>query len=126
MRSRGMRAVLAVAGMAAVVTAGTAVPAVAGPAGSGVFGFGDNQYGQLGDWTTTQRNSPVPAAWPPASATVRQISAGGGTSAAVLSDGSVWVWGDNFYGELGNGTSGNAASNPRQVPGQYGGSPRSP
>jgi alpha-tubulin suppressor-like RCC1 family protein len=111
-----MRTVLAVAGVAAVVSAAMAVPAVAAPAGPGIFGFGSNELGELGDGTFTQRNSPVPVGGLLAGASVRQISAGGGTSAAVLSDGTVWVWGDNFYGELGNGTSGNDASTPRAVP----------
>ncbi len=117
-----MRIVLAVAGVTAVVSAGTAVPAVARPAavqsaaGPGVSGWGYNGLGELGDGTTTQRNSPVQVSGLPG--TVRQIAAGQVTSAAVLSDGSVWAWGDNFNGVLGNGTFCNCAvTTPRQVPG---------
>ena len=35
------------------------------------------------------------------------ISAGGQQSCAIRSGGSVWCWGDDFYGELGDGTRGN-------------------
>ena len=45
-----------------------------------------------------------------AAATVTQVSSGGLSysythSAAVLSDGSLWMWGSNEYGQLGNGTT---------------------
>lgn len=46
-RSRSVRRVLAVAGTAAVLAAGMAVPAGAASAGPGLFGFGDNEWGQL-------------------------------------------------------------------------------
>lgn len=117
LRSGSVRTVLAIAGMAVMVSAATAVPATAAVPGPGIYGFGSNQTGELGDGTFTQRNSPVRVGGPSG---FFQISAGGGTSAAVLDGGTAWVWGDNFFGELGNGTSGNAASTPVQVPGLTG------
>jgi alpha-tubulin suppressor-like RCC1 family protein len=39
------------------------------------------------------------------SATVTQISAGNGHSAVILSDGSLWAWGYNHRGQLGDGTT---------------------
>ena len=39
--------------------------------------------------------------------TVAQVSAGNGHTLAVKSDGSLWVWGSNKYGQLGNGTADN-------------------
>ncbi len=35
---------------------------------------------------------------------VVQISAGGNSTCAVRTEGDVWCWGDNAYGQLGNGT----------------------
>jgi len=110
------RAVLAAAGVAAVVSAGTAPAAVAAP-GPGVFAFGSNEFGGLGDGTTADSYSPVPVSGLPGP--VRQIAAGGATSAALLSDGTVWAWGDNTFGLLGTGASGGAAIVPQPVPGGY-------
>jgi alpha-tubulin suppressor-like RCC1 family protein len=50
-------------------------------------------------------------------AEITQIVAGGGTSAALLSNGTVWTWGDNFFGTLGNGSTGGSSTTPGQVPG---------
>ena len=72
------------------------------------YAWGSNYYGQLGDGTTTQRNTPVPVLKPAgvsADFTYVQVSAGNGHSLAVGSDGYVYAWGGNDYGELGNGTA---------------------
>ena len=96
--------VLAAAGVAAAMSAGTAAPAVAAPAGPGVFGFGSNASGELGDGTTTASYTPVAASGLPGPA--RQVAAGYLTSLALLSDGTVWAWGCNGFGQLGTGSSG--------------------
>ena len=36
------------------------------------------------------------------------IAAGGTHSLALKSDGTVWAWGYNYYGQLGNGTTATA------------------
>lgn len=41
-------------------------------------------------------------------ATVVKFATGSSNSAAVLSDGTLWTWGNNMNGQLGNGTSVNA------------------
>ncbi len=75
-----------------------------------VAAWGYNSYGQLGDNTTTQRN--VPVAVNTASGvsalfgkTVVAISAAGRHSLALCSDGTVAVWGNNTYGQLGDNTT---------------------
>jgi len=52
---------------------------------------------------------------------VTQVSAGSLHSLALRSDGTVWAWGNNFYGQLGNGTATSSAYlTPVQVPGLTG------
>jgi alpha-tubulin suppressor-like RCC1 family protein len=86
--------------------------------------WGYNVNGQLGDNTTSQRLTPVAVKVFVRVATisqlltlgsVAQISAGdaggqsvgdSGHSCAVIADGSLRCWGDNPFGEIGDGTSG--------------------
>lgn len=49
-------------------------------------------------------------------AAVTKIAPGGGHTLALRSDGTVWSWGDNSYGQLGNGTT-TSSSAPIQIPG---------
>ena len=72
------------------------------------YAWGDNNFGQLGDGTTSKRTTPVPVKKPagvPADFTYVQISAGNSHSLAIGSDGYVYAWGDNTYGQLGNNTT---------------------
>jgi alpha-tubulin suppressor-like RCC1 family protein len=68
---------------------------------------GDNLDGQLGDGSTV--NSSVPAVVYTGGflhrETVIQITAGGDHTCAVDAAGAAYCWGQNFYGELGDGTS---------------------
>ena len=70
------------------------------------FGWGSNEFGQVGDDTTVQRTLPVAALLLPAPPpVVRQVAAGDAHSLALLSDKSVAAWGANGYGQLGNNTT---------------------
>ncbi|MFG2112084.1 Ig-like domain repeat protein [Streptomyces sp. NPDC048718] len=69
-----------------------------------VFGWGNNELGNLGDGTTTRRPTPVETHLP-AGTRVTGIAAGGGHSLALTSDGRVLAWGANDEGQLGDGTT---------------------
>jgi alpha-tubulin suppressor-like RCC1 family protein len=69
-----------------------------------VWTWGNNSYGQLGDGTTTNSATPVEVSGVNVPA-VTAISAGGGYSLVLGSDGSIWGWGANVYGVLGTGAT---------------------
>ncbi len=70
-----------------------------------VWTWGDNSQGQLGDGTGMASSLPVPISpFPGLAGRVVAIAAGGQTSFALTVAGEVWAWGDNFYGQLGDGT----------------------
>jgi alpha-tubulin suppressor-like RCC1 family protein len=68
--------------------------------------WGNNQYGQLGDNTTTQRSTPVAVDLNGALAgkTIVQVVRGRSHTLALTSEGRIYGWGDNFYGQLGDNT----------------------
>ena len=76
--------------------------------------WGDNSFGQLGD-PAAGANATTPVAIPGLSG-VAALSAGGQTSLALLASGGVDSWGDNAVGQLGNGTT-NDAAKPVAIPG---------
>lgn len=76
-----------------------------------VWAWGLNNDGRLGDGTRTNRSSPVriavtevvalaAAGWPPSG-----TGDGSGHSLALKRDGTVWAWGGNDWGQLGDGTT---------------------
>ncbi len=65
--------------------------------------WGRNAFGQLGDNTVTNNATPVAAA--ASLGTIKKISSGGYHSCALLPSGSVYCWGYNAYGQLGNNTT---------------------
>ena len=71
-----------------------------------IWSWGYNNYGQLGDGTTTDSNVPVQEST--GSTDWVDFAAGYVESVAVKSDGTIWTWGDNNYGQLGNGTTSGA------------------
>src|SRR6185295_3137956 len=64
--------------------------------------WGDNQSGQLGDGILSQTASPVQVSALGASAV--QVAAHGAHTCARRDDATLWCWGGNGNGELGNGT----------------------
>ncbi|MCS6778048.1 MAG: dockerin type I domain-containing protein [Chloroherpetonaceae bacterium] len=84
-----------------------------------VWAWGNNASGELGDGTTTNRRTPVPVKGPGGSGVltgVTALAARSGCSMALRPDGTVWAWGRNFYGQLGDGTT-TDRSTPVQVRG---------
>ena len=78
------------------------------------YAWGRNNLGQLGDGTTTQRNSPVVITG--LGGGVAKLSSGDQFNLALKSNGSVWAWGRNNYGQLGDTTTTNRTT-PFQISG---------
>ncbi len=71
--------------------------------GDGVKCWGANASGQLGDGTTVQRVTPVDVIG--LTCGVSAIGAGGCHTCALTASGGIQCWGDNGYGQLGDGTT---------------------
>jgi alpha-tubulin suppressor-like RCC1 family protein len=64
--------------------------------------WGDNSFGELGDGTATTSVTPVAVG---GNLTFATVSAGGaGNTCGVTTTGVAYCWGDNSYGQLGDGT----------------------
>jgi alpha-tubulin suppressor-like RCC1 family protein len=75
-----------------------------------VYSWGRNNYNQLGDNTTTTRTSPVQVLGVGGSGyltNITAVSAGSQHSMALKNDGTVYAWGRNNSGQLGNNTTTN-------------------
>jgi alpha-tubulin suppressor-like RCC1 family protein len=87
-----------------------------------LWGWGNGQYGKLGNGNTSNQSSPT------------QVSTGGGMgltdavavaagavhTLALHSDGTVWAWGGRFEGALGDGSTTSHVTTPQQVSGLSG------
>jgi alpha-tubulin suppressor-like RCC1 family protein len=79
----------------------------------GVWSWGHNSFGGLGDETLTHRSSPVQITG--GGSNWKLISNGGYNGAAgIRADGSLWTWGRGTEGQLGNGAA-TTRSSPVQV-----------
>ena len=71
-----------------------------------LWAWGSNSFGQLGDGTSTDRNRPVQADLAPLGGSKVVALATRTSHTLALDDQSrLWAWGENFYGQLGDGTS---------------------
>lgn len=84
-----------------------------------LYGFGDNQYGELGNATNNGSHAanPTPTliTLPGKNGTISQIAAGTDHSAVLTSTGQLYTFGGNYYGQLGNSTN-SGTSNPNPTP----------
>jgi alpha-tubulin suppressor-like RCC1 family protein len=77
-----------------------------------VLAWGDNSFGQLGTSKQTASSDTPLRVKLPAGTKVIAVAAGWQHSLALTSKDRVLGWGDNFYGELGNGTTSSFISPP--------------
>jgi alpha-tubulin suppressor-like RCC1 family protein len=85
-----------------------------------LFGWGVEQHGSLGrnastpfivGYPTPSQFIQIPGSW-------TSVSARDNTSAGIRTDGTLWMWGYNFYGQVGDGTRVDRSS-PVQIPGSW-------
>jgi alpha-tubulin suppressor-like RCC1 family protein len=80
-----------------------------------LYAWGDGDFGQLGNGTTTAaQTTPVPVSLP-SGVTPRATAGGLSTGYAIGSDGNLYAWGYGFYGQLGNGTTTSSQTTPVPV-----------
>lgn len=77
-----------------------------GSGGMGVYCWGNNSYGELGNGTLTSSQSPV---WSMSGVT-KHLAAGNTTTYATSPTGLIAAWGYNGYGQVGNGTTTNVTT----------------
>ncbi|WP_212960938.1 RCC1 domain-containing protein, partial [Salinispora arenicola] len=69
-----------------------------------VLAWGRNFFGQLGDGTVVDRSTPIMVSLP-AGVTASAVAAGRIHSLALTTAGGVLAWGNNTFGQLGDGTT---------------------
>ena len=67
---------------------------------AGLWTWGRNAYGQLGDNSVTSRSSPVQTV--SGGTNWKSVAGGNYNTAAIKTDGTLWLWGRNNNGELGD------------------------
>ena len=82
------------------VAAGSAFSLALNKAGS-LYGWGDRTGGKIGDGGATSGLQPIPIQVDPTH-TYKAVAAGRSFGLAIQTDGTLWAWGDNSLGQLGN------------------------
>jgi alpha-tubulin suppressor-like RCC1 family protein len=80
-----------------------------------LWSWGDNDYGQIGDNTLVNKSSPVQTI--AGGTNWKQVTAGYEHSAAIKTDGTLWTWGRNYSGQLGDNTVADKSSPVQTVAG---------
>jgi len=80
-----------------------------------LWNWGSNNYGQLGDNTTAGKSSPVQTI--SAVTTWKYVAVSSVAVGAIKTDGTLWMWGRNNYGQLGNNNTTNQSSPVQTVSG---------
>jgi alpha-tubulin suppressor-like RCC1 family protein len=80
-----------------------------------VYTWGVNDQGQIGDGSIIYRFSPVLVAGLLSGKIITNISCGGYHNTALSSAGQAYTWGNNNYGQIGDGTSGTNRLSPVYV-----------
>lgn len=82
-----------------------------------VWAWGDNEYGQLGNGEYTDAKNDINKQIVQVTnlTDIIAVSAGNTHCLALKKDGTIWAWGSNVFGELGNGISSNGEFIPGEV-----------
>jgi alpha-tubulin suppressor-like RCC1 family protein len=77
-----------------------------------LMAWGNNEYGAVGNGTTSTTGQWIPVEVSQASGltNVKAIATGWDHMVALAEDGTVWTWGANAWGQLGNGSKGYASN----------------
>jgi len=65
-----------------------------------LYGWGNNENGQLGKGTSDTNNNVTPTYIGTEGDNWKYVSAGGSHTVAIKTNGTLWTWGNNVYGQL--------------------------